>query len=147
MRSGVRLGIDVGTSRVGIARSDPDGILAVPVQTSDREAAAQKILELCEQWSALEVVVGLPLSLRGTHTASTEDAVSFARSLKTLVTCPVRLIDERLSSVSAASALRGSGRGTREHKPVVDQVAAVILLQHALDSERAQGTPPGDLME
>lgn len=147
MRVGVRLGVDVGTSRVGIARSDSEGILAVPIETTSRDSALERIAELVEQWEAIEVVVGLPLSLTGVHTESTRDAEAFAQSIASTVECPVRLIDERLSTVSASSALRGSGKSSREHKPVVDQVAAVILLQHALDSERAQGKPAGDLME
>ena len=147
MRRGVRLGVDVGKSRVGIARSDAEGILAVPVETSSRENALERLRELAAEWQALEVVVGLPLSLGGGHTPSTEDAVGFAQALVATLSCPVRLIDERLSTVAASGALRGSGKSARDQKPVVDQVAAVILLQHALESERAQGQPPGELME
>jgi putative Holliday junction resolvase len=87
--------------------------------------------------------VGLPLALSGNRTASTNDAVGFAEVLARTLAVPVRLVDERLSTVAAQSVLRAAGRKARTQKPVVDQVAAVIILQHALDSERAQGTPAG----
>ena len=96
---------------------------------------------------AFEVIVGLPLALSGAHTASTADAVGFAESLAAEVGVPVRLVDERLSTVSATHALRASGRNAKKARPVVDQVAATIILQHALDAERASGRPPGDPVE
>ena len=143
MRVGVRLGIDVGTVRVGVARSDPDGLMAVPVATLAREDATEEISQLVEEFSALEVVVGLPISLAGAHTAATEHAESFARVLAQVLTIPVRMIDERLSTVQAEAHLHTAGRNSRAQRGVVDQAAAVILLQHALDSERAQGVAPG----
>jgi putative Holliday junction resolvase len=126
-------------------------MLATPVETVKRElgdsdADIARIVEISAEIDAIEIVVGLPLSMSGGHTASTADAVEFAGRLAGAVPVPVRLVDERLSTVSAQSALRAAGRKTRSHRPVVDQVAAVIIVQHALDSERATGTPPGSIV-
>ena len=143
MRRGPRLGIDVGTVRVGVARSDPDGLLAVPLETLARPDALSGIVEWVAEIAPLEVIVGLPIGLSGSDTASTEDARAFATELAGLVDVPVRLVDERLSTVQAQSELRAAGRSQKNQRGVVDQAAAVILLQHALDSERSQGVEPG----
>ena len=143
MRRGPRLGIDVGKVRVGVARSDPDGLLAVPVETMARPDALSGIVGLVKELSPLEVIVGLPVGLSGGDTASTEDARAFATELAHQVEVAVRLVDERLSTVQAQSELRAAGRSQRTQRGVVDQAAAVILLQHALDSERSQGVEPG----
>lgn len=144
MRSGVRLGVDVGTVRIGVARSDRDGILATPVETVARdEASIARICDLASEVAAIEVYVGLPKNMSGTDSASTDDAVEFARILSTASSLPVRLIDERLTTVSAHAALRSSGKQASRSRSVVDQVAAVMLLQHALDSERVQDIVPG----
>lgn len=151
MRPGVRLGVDVGTARVGVARSDPHAMLATPVETVARDRSGTtdvaRIAAIAAELDAMEVVVGLPLALSGATTASTNDAVAFARALHAAVPVPVRLVDERLSTVSAQSALRSSGRSARTQRPVVDQVAATIILQHALDTERASGRPAGTLLD
>ncbi len=148
MRPGVRLGIDVGTARIGVASSDPHGMLATPVETVPRgDGDVARLIELAAEYEAIEVVVGLPLALSGRMTASTEDARMFARRVAAAVAVPVREVDERLSTVSAHSALRASGRNSRRSRPVVDQVAAVIILQHALDFERAADRPPGALVD
>lgn len=143
-RRGARLGVDVGTARVGVARSDPDGLLATPVETVARdEAAAARIAALAEEISAVEILVGLPLNLRGEDTRSTQDARDFAAAVARASGTPVRLVDERLSTVSAHAVLRGSGRTQRSSRSIVDQVAAVVLLQQALDVEKSTGRPPG----
>lgn len=143
-RRGARLGVDVGTARVGVARSDPDGLLATPVETVARDdAAAARIAALAEEISAVEILVGLPLNLRGEDTRSTQDAREFATAVAAASGTPVRLVDERLSTVSAHAALRGSGRTQRSSRSIVDQVAAVVLLQQALDVEKSTGRPPG----
>jgi putative Holliday junction resolvase len=143
-RRGVRLGIDVGRARIGVARSDPDGLLAVPVETVPRDdASVTRIAQLVAEYEPLELVVGLPINLRGEDTASTADAREFAAALGQASGCAVRLIDERLSTVTAHQALRASGRSQRTSRGVVDQAAAVILLQHAIDTEKGTGRPPG----
>lgn len=144
MRSGVRLGIDVGTVRIGVARSDLHGMLATPVETVPRgDGDLARLVAIAAELEVTEVIVGLPLALSGAETASTADARHFATALQLALPVPVRLVDERLSTVSAQSALRSSGKKAKSHRPVIDQVAAVIILQHALDSERGMGTPPG----
>ncbi len=146
MRVGTRVGIDVGKVRIGVARSDPHGLLATPVETVPRGADdVTRILRIATELEAIELIVGLPLSLAGTATASTDDAVGFARRLAAAADVPVRLVDERLSTVSAHAQMRASGRSTRHSRSVIDQAAAVIIVQHALDSERAAGTPPGEI--
>ena len=148
MRSGVRVGVDVGKVRIGVARTDFHGMLATPVETVARgNGDIARILAIAAELDAMEFVVGLPLSMAGTHTASTEDAVGFAGRLAAASPTPVRLVDERLSTVSAQAALRASGRNTKNSRSVIDQVAAVIIVQHALDFERTAGTPPGVVVD
>ena len=143
MRRGVRLGVDVGKARVGVARSDPDGLLAVPVETLPRAEALDKLAALSADYDALEIIVGLPISLRGTDTASTTDAREFAVQLSQKVGVPVRLVDERLSTVSAQQMLTSGGTEARKQRHIIDQASAVIILQHSLDQERRTGAAPG----
>ena len=148
MRSGVRLGIDVGTVRIGVARSDFHGMLATPVETVARgDGDIARLVEIAAELDVIEIVVGLPLALSGRRTASTDDAVGFAERLVSAVTVPVRLVDERLSTVSAQAAVRSSGKSTKQSRSVIDQVAAVIILQHALDFERSSATAPGVVVD
>ncbi|MET4780194.1 putative Holliday junction resolvase [Glaciihabitans sp. UYNi722] len=145
---GVRLGVDVGKVRIGLARSDPYGMLATPVMTVPRgDGDVRIILEHAAELDAIEVIVGLPLALSGTETASTQDARAFANRIASATPLPVRMVDERLSTVSAQRAMQASGRNTKRSRPVIDQVAAVIILQHALDVERSGGNPPGAVVE
>jgi putative Holliday junction resolvase len=150
VRSGVRVGVDVGKARIGLSRSDPDGMLALPVETVSRTedgSDVARIQAVATELSAVEIIVGLPLSLSGASTPSTDDATEFASRLRAACGIPVRLVDERLSTVTAQSALRASGRTTRNSRSVVDQAAATVILQHALDVERASGNPPGTLAD
>lgn len=143
-RRGVRLGIDVGRARVGVARCDPDGMLAVPVETVPRtDETIARIAELAGEYEPIEFVVGLPVNMQGTDTPSTADARDFAAALLAATGIPVRLVDERLSTVTAHAALRSSGRNQRNSRSIVDQVAAVVLLQQAIDTEKSTGSPAG----
>ena len=147
-RRGARLGIDVGKARIGVARSDFHGMLATPLETvaraaGDSAADVERLTVLCDELDCTEIVVGLPLSLSGGTTPSTDDAIAFAGRIATATNRPVRMIDERLTTVSAQAALHTSGRAVKGSRPVIDQIAAVILLQHALDSEASSGNPPG----
>lgn len=146
-RRGVRLGIDVGKARVGVARCDPDGMLAVPVETVARnDASLTRLAELAVEYEPLEFVVGLPVNMRGTDTLSTADAREFAAGILALTGVPVRMVDERLSTVTAHAALRSSGRTQRNSRSIVDQVAAVVLLQQAIDTEKSTGSPAGTVV-
>ncbi len=148
MRPGVRLGVDAGKVRVGVATCDRDGLLATPVATLGRgSATVGELRGLVEEYAASEVVVGLPLSLGGGDTPSTDDARALAAELAEVLEVPVRLVDERLSTVSAQRALHESGRSVKGSRAVIDQVAAVIILQNALDFERSAGHPPGTVVD
>ena len=143
-RRGVRLGIDVGRARVGVARCDPDGMLAVPIETVARdEASIDRIIAIAGECEPLEFVVGLPVNMQGADTPSTTDAREFAAALQRRSGIPVRLVDERLSTVTAHAALRSSGRSQKKSRSIVDQVAAVVLLQQAIDMEKSTGNPAG----
>ena len=148
LRHGVRLGIDPGDARIGVARSDPSGFLATPVETvkrgrGDLARIAEILAGIAEDAVVLEVVVGLPRSLSGGEgpaAAKVRDcAVELARAVAPL---PVRLADERLTTVGAEAMLRDRGRKGAERRAVVDQVAAVLILQHVLDTERDDGHRP-----
>jgi putative Holliday junction resolvase len=148
MRPGVRIGVDVGKVRVGIARSDRDGLLATPVETVPRGAGTiARLRELIAELEPVEIVVGLPISLSGGDTASTADARDVAAQLAAASGVAVRLVDERLTTVSAQRALHDAGRRAKGSRPVIDQVAAVIILQNALDFERTAARPPGALID
>lgn len=147
MRSGRRLGIDVGRARVGVAQSDPHGMLATPVVTLKRDAnTVTAVINQARELDVIEIVVGLPLSLSGADTASTQDAREFAAALAAADSFPVRLVDERMSTVTAQAALRASGRRSRGSRSVIDQAAAVVILQHALDAESAGSVAPGTIV-
>lgn len=148
MRRGVRLGVDPGDARIGVARSDPSGVLATPVETVRRgKGDLRRIHQLLAAEEAVEVVVGLPRSLSGGEGPAAAKTREFARRLaRRVAPVPVRLVDERLSTVSATAMLRDQRKGAKQ-RAVIDQVAAVVILQQALDAERATGTPPGELVE
>lgn len=152
MRTGVRLGIDPGDARIGVAQSDPTGFLATPVETVKRGRGDIRRLReiadaIAEESTLLEVVVGLPRSLKGGENPATAKVRDFANALaKKLAPTPVRLVDERLTTVSAEAMLRDRGRKGQDRRSVVDQAAAVFILQHALDTERSSGKAPGELV-
>jgi putative holliday junction resolvase len=148
MRFGVRLGIDPGDARIGVARSDPSGTLATPVETVLRgEGDLDRIAAILEEEGAVEVVVGLPRSLSGGEGPAAAKAREFASLLaRRVAPVPVRLCDERLTTVTAESMLRERGRKGARRRAVVDQAAAVVILQNALDTEQARGTAPGELV-
>lgn len=159
---GRRLGIDVGSVRIGVAASDPDGILATPVETVARDTRSRRpgrrpreagddarpgaaiaagpgtdiarIVEIAHEYEAVEIIVGLPRTLRGEKGTSARMAAEFAGRLReSLPDMPIRLSDERLTTVSAARALRDSGVRARGQRRVIDQAAAVSILQSWLD--------------
>ncbi|MHA7272520.1 Holliday junction resolvase RuvX [Arthrobacter sp. TMT4-20] len=150
---GVKIGVDVGMVRVGVASSDSGSLLATPVRTMKRDLKKKSDLnilvrEIAER-EAVQVFVGLPRNLSGTESASAEMARGYALELANAIqraglTASVRLIDERLSTVSAHRSLRQAGLNTRDHRKVVDQAAAVEILQHAMDMQRSQMRDVGD---
>jgi putative pre-16S rRNA nuclease len=144
--AGVRLGIDPGDARIGVASSDPSGILATPVETVTRgEGDLDRISALVEELGAVRVYVGLPRSMSGREGPSAGKVRTFARNLSHRVDpVPVRLYDERLSTVTAEGQLRSQGRKGRKRRAVVDQAAAVVILQGALERERQTGALAGE---
>ncbi len=165
-RRGVRLGVDVGSVRIGLARTDPDGLIASPLATVRRgRGDLDQIAGLAAENQVIEVIVGLPTSLSGREGRAAAAARTFAAELAARLAAPgraepgdehagdehagapvdVRLFDERFSTVTAHGALREGGRDERARRPVVDQAAAAVLLQAALDTERSTGRPPGEL--
>ncbi len=144
LERGVRLAIDVGSVRVGVARSDPDAVLAVPETTVQRDGLTiGAISELVQEYDVVRVYVGLPLSLGGSVGLAGEAAQKFAAELAAQIDVPVYLVDERMSTVSAQRSLQDAGRTTRQTRSIVDQAAAVVILEGALSRERATGTPAG----
>ena len=153
---GARLGVDVGGVRVGLAASDPDGLIATPVETPARHEPVDGSLptdiaaiarEVAER-GARVVYVGLPRHLSGKEGAATQITRSYAELVaRTIAPVEVRLVDERMSTVSAHQALHASGRKGRTHRVVVDQVAAVVILQSALDFESTMSARAGESVE
>jgi putative Holliday junction resolvase len=148
VRPGVRLGIDVGDVRIGVASSDPSGLIATPVETVQRGAGdLDRLRTLAREHDAVEAVVGLPRSLSGGEGPAAAKARAFAAELAGVLAqdgVAVRLADERLSTVSAEATLRAQGRTGKRRRAVVDQAAAVVILQNALDTERGTGRPAGE---
>ena len=137
---GRRLGIDVGSVRIGVAASDPDGILATPVETVRRDrsgAHLRRLVALIADLDVVEVVVGLPRTLADRGGSSAKDAIALADELAERVPkIPVRLADERLTTVSAERGLRDAGLRAKAQRSVIDQAAAVAILQGWLDQRR-----------
>lgn len=147
MRTGVRLCLDLGSKRIGVARSDRDGRLALPVTVLDAEADWHADLEaiLAEQ-PVLEMLVGLPISLRGAEeVAATMMRARIAALQVAFPDTPIRIVDERLTSSTANRQLRAAGHDAKSSRTIVDAIAAADLLEFALESERRTGEPVGEL--
>ncbi|WP_255491517.1 MULTISPECIES: Holliday junction resolvase RuvX [unclassified Actinotalea] len=146
---GARVAVDVGSVRVGVAASDPDGLIATPVETVPRDQSGTsdtaRIAEIVSERGAAVVYVGLPRSLSGGEGSASALVRTYCVALAHAVApVPVRLVDERLTTVTAHQALHASGRSGRRHRAVVDQAAAVVILQAALDAEKASGRRAGE---
>ena len=152
MRAGRRLGVDVGDVRVGVATCDPGGLIATPVETvAAGPECIPRLVVLSAEYEVIEVVVGLPVSLSGREGPAAAKVRALAAELASAVApVPVRLVDERMSTMTADSHLRASGMaGTnkqsgKKRRAVIDQAAATVILQTALDAERTRNQPPGE---
>ena len=149
---GRRLGVDVGTVRIGVATSDPDGILATPVETVARDKRkssdkhVRRLAQLVNELEAVEVVVGLPRTLADRSGSSARDAVELADELaRRIAPTPVRLSDERLTTVAAQRSLRDAGIRAKGQRTMIDQAAAVGILQNWLDQRRAAVAAHGEV--
>ncbi|MEW5813348.1 MAG: Holliday junction resolvase RuvX [Actinomycetota bacterium] len=146
---GRRLGIDVGTVRIGVAVSDPDAMLATPVETVPRDRRGNRHLKrlagLVDEYQAVEVIVGLPRTLADRAGASARDAIEVADELARRITpVPIRFVDERFTTLTAQRALREAGVRARGQRAVIDQAAAVGILQNWLDQRRVALSPHGE---
>jgi putative Holliday junction resolvase len=144
--TGVWLGVDVGTVRVGVARSDPGGVLASPLTTVDRDADTdadvRALADLVREHEAVGVVVGLPVTLAGREGPSATMARQYAANLSAVISpIPVELVDERLSTVAAERTLAARGIRSRARRAVIDQTAAAEILQHWLAVRAARSKP------
>jgi putative Holliday junction resolvase len=146
--AGVRLGIDPGDARIGVASCDPGRILATPVETVARGAGdLDRLAAIADELGAGLVYVGLPRSLRGGEGPAAAKVRVFAEELAhRLSPLSVWLVDERMSTVTAEAVLRGQGKKGKKRRAVVDQAAAVVILQAAIDTERTSGKPTGELV-
>jgi putative Holliday junction resolvase len=146
---GRRLGVDVGTVRIGVATSDPDGTLATPVETVRRDRSnkhLRRLAQLADELEAVEVVVGLPRTLADRSGPSARDAIELAEQLaRRIAPTPVRLSDERLTTVSAQRSLRDAGVRAKGQRAMIDQAAAVGILQNWLDQRRVALAAHGEV--
>ncbi|MFD8853400.1 Holliday junction resolvase RuvX [Streptomyces sp. NPDC059604] len=140
-----------GPAGWGAARGPPDGILATPVETvpgRDVPAAHRRLGQIVEEYEPIEIIIGLPRSLGGGEGPAAAKIRVFAQEVaRSVAPVPVRLVDERMTTVTASQGLRASGVKSRKGRSVIDQAAAVVILQNALESERASGRPPGEGVE
>ena len=148
VRSGVRLAVDPGSVRIGVARSDPSGVLASPLTVVRRgKGDLDRLAALATAEEAMEILVGLPTSLSGREGTAAAGARRFAEALATRVApLPVRLVDERFTTATAHGALRATGHDSRARRETVDAAAAAVLLDAALEAERRTGDAPGTLV-
>lgn len=146
MRTGVRLALDMGAKRIGVARCDRDGIMALPLDTIDADSDwIARVQSLAAEYEPIEVIVGNPVSLRGTAELASESVRARATLLQAAVPeIPIRLVDERLTTATALRQLREAGRDARAAKSRVDAAAAVGILEFALEIERRTGAPAGE---
>jgi putative holliday junction resolvase len=148
VRPGVRLAVDPGSVRIGVARCDRGGVLATPLTVVRRgKGDLDELASLADTEEAMEILVGLPTSLSGREGPAAVTARRFATALAARVApLPVRLVDERFTTATAHEALRASGHDSRARRQSVDSAAAAVLLEAALEAERRTGLPPGDLV-
>lgn len=144
----MRLAVDPGSVRIGVARSDPGGVLATPLTVVRRgKGDLDALASLAQAEEAMEIVVGLPRSLSGRDGPAAVTAKKFAADLAARVApLPVRLVDERFTTSTAHDVLRQGGYDSRARRQTVDAAAAAVLLEAALDAERRTGRAPGELV-
>lgn len=130
-----KLALDVGKARIGVAVSQASLALPHSVVANDDQALSE-VAQLVSEFRPAAIYIGLPISLSGSYTPSTNMAIEFAKALSNIVDAEIRFIDERLTSKSASMQLRKAGKSSREQKSVIDASAAAIILEFALQSER-----------
>jgi putative holliday junction resolvase len=147
MRRGVRLAFDWGDARIGVAACDPDGVLAYPLRTVQAgEGEIAELVAVIAEYEPIEVLVGFPRSLSGGEGPAAARARERAVRLAASIRVPVRLVDERLTTVAASQRLREGGKRAKEQRELIDAAAAVAILEQALAFEQSQEKPPGELV-
>ena len=148
---GVRLGLDWGQARIGVAACDAGGVLAFPVETispaGDQPTVIRRLQALGQEYDPVVVYLGLPRHLKGGEGQSAAMARGRGRWLADQFGWEVRLVDERMTTVTASRQLHEAGRSTRHQRAVIDQAAAVAILNHALDAERLTGARAGERID
>ena len=150
MRRGVRLALDLGSVRTGVARCDASATLSSPMAVwavASAEAIAPLLSNALNEDDVLEVLIGLPTALSGDQGIAAENVRTIAAELKSLLPAVAfRLVDERLTTAAARKQLQASGYTTRTDRSLIDAASAAVLLEDALEAERRQGTAPGELL-
>ena len=138
MERGRRIAFDYGEVRIGVAVSDPDSILASPLTTlkATDKSLVKQIAQILVEIEPVAIYVGRPALLSGKDGAATDKALDFVEVLRTVTQVPIELVDERMSTVSAARNLRDAGRNARDSKDAIDMAAAVAILEFALEIEK-----------
>ncbi|MEN9605346.1 MAG: hypothetical protein RJB29_220 [Actinomycetota bacterium] len=143
---GRRVGFDFGEKRIGVATSDSESILVSPHATLlNDDKLLIKLQEIITEVNPLYIVVGNPRHLSGESSTSSEAAAAFGNFLRSIFAGPIYLVDERLSTSNAYSQMREIGKSERESKAVIDQIAAINILESALLNERS-GSAVGQLL-
>ena len=143
MKPGRRIAFDFGDVRIGVAVTDASGILATPLrflQNSD-ESLISEISSLYDEYMPIYTAIGFPSHLSGSESQKSESVTEFASRISALNENPIYLIDERLKTVSASRTLREAGLNSKSSKSEIDSMAAVAILDSALNQERIQGEP------
>jgi putative Holliday junction resolvase len=143
---GARVGFDYGDKRIGVATSDKESILVSPHSTIINDERIEiKIKEIISEFDPIYIVVGNPKHLSGALSKKSESAINFANLIKSFFDRPIYLVDERLSTVNSGSKLRGIGISERDGRSIIDQIAAIDILENALANEKSN-LPIGDLI-
>jgi putative Holliday junction resolvase len=148
MKPGRRIAFDFGDVRIGVAISDPSGVLATPLTTlvNDSTALVQELEKIFDEYQPIYIVVGQPKHLSGQPSAKEIGVARFVEQIRAITTVPIYGVDERLTTVSASRTLRDQGKDSREARKSVDQVAAAAILESSLNQERIQGQPLNRLL-
>jgi putative Holliday junction resolvase len=142
---GTRIGFDFGEKRIGVATSDPESILVSPHATIlNDEKLTEKLKEIFSHIKPIYAVVGNPRHLSGENSSKSVQAIEFAKLIQSIFTGPIYLVDERLSTSNAYAQMREVGKNSKDSKAVIDQIAAVNILESAILNEKA-GTSVGEI--
>jgi putative Holliday junction resolvase len=142
---GTRIGFDFGEKRIGVATSDPESILVSPHATIlNDEKLIEKLKEIFRHIKPIYAVVGNPRHLSGENSSKSVQAIEFAKLIQSIFSGPIYLVDERLSTSNAYAQMREVGKNSKDSKAVIDQIAAVNILESAILNEKA-GTSVGEI--